>query len=167
MDRWLESLIEVLQQTEAAYVRLQALIEDESGAALASDIDRVLAVAIEKENCVSRIRGLDQERSRVLKHLSGALNIPVEELTVSRMAALVRSPLAQQLQQIQQRLNTVLAQVRHANDQSGLLIRHCLRLVHHSLGFFHHWMEAPNSYGAAGDLRNPASDNGRLISGCA
>jgi hypothetical protein len=162
----LVSLIDTLRQTEIAYARLLGLIEDESRAAIASDMDRLLAAGVEKQNLIGQLGGLDRQRMHALQRMGRELNVPFESLTVSVLAAKVHQPYAEQLRQVQQRLNTVMEQVRHSNEQCRMLISHCLRLVQNSLGFFQHRMDSANSYGAAGDLRNTRPDNGRLLSGC-
>jgi flagellar biosynthesis/type III secretory pathway chaperone len=162
----LVSLIDILRQTESVYARLLGLMEDESRAVIASDMDRLLAAGVEKQNLIGQLGELDRQRLRALQLIGRELNVPSESLTVSGLAARVHSPYAEQLRQVQQRLNTVMEKVRHSNEQCRMLISHCLRLVQNSLGFFQHRMDSAHSYGAAGDLRNTRSDNGRLLSGC-
>ena len=167
MEKRIISFIEALRQTETMYNRLLELIEDENKAAMVSNVDRLNTIGIEKQNLISQLGRLDQQATRELLNLADALHISSEDLTVSCLAQKVDSPFREQLLHLQQRLRAVVAQVQHANAQYRMLIDHCLRLVHNSLGFFQNWMDTSNVYGAAGDLRNRRPDSGRLLSGCA
>jgi flagellar biosynthesis/type III secretory pathway chaperone len=164
VEKWIRSLIETLRQTETMYARLLKLIEDEIQSALAADIVQLNMIGIEKQNLISQLEEADQQRAQVLRHLADALSIPRADLTVSRLTEIVDSADNDQLLELQQRLIAVVAQVRHSNEQCRLLVSHCLRLVHNSLGFFQHWIGTTKVYGAAGDFRNKRPDSGRLLS---
>jgi Mg2+ and Co2+ transporter CorA len=167
MEHVIASVIEILRQTEATYKRLLALIEMEKSAVLASDIDQLTAAGAEKQVVISQLTGLEQQRQWQLQLLGKALRLPCETLNLSDLSARIDAPYKEQLRDLQQRLNRVVERANHANNECRMLVRHCLRLVQNALGFFQHWMDTANVYGASGDMSGMGRSGGRLVSGCA
>lgn len=166
MDRLIESFIETLRQTGAMYNRLLAAIEREKKAALASDIEQLTAAGTEKQTVLAQLFELDCKRTQHLHRLARALELPVDGVTLSDLAAAVDAPYKRQLDDIHAQMKRVMEQVQRSNEECRMLIRHCLRLVQNALGFFQHWMESASVYGASGDLCKSQRGGGRLLSGC-
>lgn len=164
MDRILDQFIVVLRRTEALYTRLLPTIQSEKEAAVASNIEGFIHFSAAKQDQLIEIRQLDRVRESLQRQIGASLDKPAQSLTLSCLATMVGAPYNQQLRQIQSVLTETIEKVRRANDESRLLVAHCLKLVGNTLSFFKHWNSAADVYGANGDLRQGAG-NGRLLSG--
>jgi flagellar biosynthesis/type III secretory pathway chaperone len=165
MDRFIEQLIAVLQQTETLYERMLPLIEQEKEAALGPDATRLTGINAEKQSLIAQLAQLEKQRTRLSQGIAEALRLPLEKVNLTALAANVTAPYDRQLRQLHDRLRGVVEKVRQANEQCRVLIEYCLRLVQKRLGFFQYWMGRVDVYGASGSLNNGPGGGGRLLSG--
>ena len=61
-------------------------------------------------------------------------------------------------------LKYVVARVQHANEESRLMVAHCLTLVKNTLNFFGRWSNSVPVYGASGSVESYGSGHGRIVS---
>jgi flagellar biosynthesis/type III secretory pathway chaperone len=165
MDRLIEQLIVVLQQTETLYERMLPLIEEEKDSALGPDTVRLTAINAEKQNLITQLAQLEKQRTRLSQGIAEALRLPLEKVNLTVLATTVAAPYDRQLRQLHDRLGGAVEKVRQANEQCRLLIEYCLRMVQSRLGFFQYWMGRVDVYGASGSLSNGHGGGGRLLSG--
>lgn len=165
MDRLIEQLIAVLQQTETLYEQMLPLIDQEQEAALGPDAQRLTAINAEKQSLIAQLAQLEKQRTRLSQEIAEALRLPLESVNLTALAATVAAPYDRQLLQLHVRLGGVVEKVRRANEQCRLLIEYCLRMVQNRLGFFQYWMGRVEVYGASGSFNNGPGGGGRLVSG--
>ncbi len=164
MDREIEQLIQVLHQSEEHYCRLLVIIEQETQAALGSDMHQLMSKSAEKQGLLAQLKRAELERARIVRHIAGALNLPHQEINLTTLAGEVRSPYGLQLRRLNASLVALVDKIRQANADSRLLLQHCLGLVRNALGFFYHWMGPAEVYGASGHM-DGHMHGGRLLSG--
>jgi flagellar biosynthesis/type III secretory pathway chaperone len=165
MDRFIEQLIAALEQTERLYSRMLEIIEEEKIAATLADTQRLSVAGTEKQDLMAQLGCLDLERTRLLQQLAEVLGVPCGRLDLSTLADHVGQPYRDTLRALNAGLRHVINKVHSANEECCALIRHCLKLVQNTLGFFQHCMGSVDVYGASGNMRDPSLRNGRLLSG--
>jgi len=164
MDRSIDQLIQLLQQTETLYDQLLQIIDEEKQAAIATETQRLTAAGIEKQAILSRLKPLDQQLTCVIQQIASGLRIPKSDLSLTKLAAYADAPQNNQIRELNKRLQSTITRVHSANEQCRQLIEHCLRLVRNKLGYFQHWTGASDVYGATGNIRGNAG-GGRLLRG--
>ncbi len=165
MERMLEQLVEVLEQTKTLYERMLTLILEEKAAATASDFERFSGVSEEKEGLVAQLKQTEQRRNTILRTLSATLDIPLQQLNVSTLVTRVDVPYRVKLKTVASALESSVSRVRIANRECCMIIEHCLGLVTRSMGFFQHWLQVSSVYGQSGNLCTGNRSGGRLVSG--
>ena len=164
MERQLDQLIEVLEQTKRLYERLLTLIQEEMAAATASNFQQFSCVSAEKESLVFQLKQMEQRRDTVLRQVAVALEIPLNRLNISTLSTRINMPHRRRLTDLASALGKLILRVRDANQECCLMIEHCLGLVKRSLGFFQHWMQMSVVYGQTGNIRSEHRTGGRLVS---
>ncbi|KJS30385.1 MAG: hypothetical protein VR64_17010 [Desulfatitalea sp. BRH_c12] len=165
MDRMIEKLIEVLRKTESCYDGMMAIIAQEKAAALRSNLTLLTSAHDEKQRMLSQLDSLEQQRAQLMRDIAASLQLPVEILTLSSLAAQVTAPYDRKLALRKDALNSVLRKVQHANEECCRIVEHCLKLVQNTLGFFSHWTQRSQVYCPSGDIYAGADTGGRLLSG--
>jgi flagellar biosynthesis/type III secretory pathway chaperone len=164
MERKLEQLVKVLEQTRDLYERMLALILEEKAAATASDFERFSRVSEEKEGLVAQLKQTEQRRDTLLHTIAAALDIPLQQLNVSTLVKRVDTPCRLRLKTVASELKSSVSRVRIANRECCMIIEHCLGLVTRSMGFFQHWLQMSAVYGQNGNICTGNRSGGRLVS---
>lgn len=164
MDHSVIQLTQVLQKTETLYLQLLHLIDQEKQAAVAADPEQLAEVSSDKQAVICKLKPLDQELNRAIQQVAMALLIPRAELKLSVVAAKAPPPYDRQIEVLNTRLQSLIAQVQTANEECRLLMHHCLRLVRSKLGYFERWMGNSDVYASSGSIRG-ASVGGRVLRG--
>lgn len=165
MEAHVERLIVVLEQIEGQYDRMVAIIERETKAATEADAVGLTALGEEKQTIIARLKGLDQKRLHLLGAIAAHLGLSAGRLTISTLLQHVGRSHRLRLSRLQADLGVVLNRVHTAGDECRSMVRHCLRLVQNTLGFFQHCTRDREIYGASGCMRSEPLQNGRLVSG--
>lgn len=164
MSSSIEQLISLLRQTHELFERLLPFLEQEREAAMAQDMDSLMGATAEKEMLLTRLQGLERQRSRLVHELAGELGLSTGNVSLEGLAERLGGSDASRLRKMHQSLNRSLADIRRANARSRLVMHHCLSLVQNSLAFLTHWMRPAAVYGASGHLDGNTA-GGRLLSG--
>lgn len=164
MSATIGKIIENLEKSEAIYQQLLPVIHREKKAAFGSQPDE-LALAVEnKEELLVQLRQLERQRQIFLNQVSAESNTPMSELKLSLLADRVGEDQAFKMRQLSASLNELVRKIKDANEENRLVIQHCLSIVNNALGFFQHWVNPTDVYGASGKM-SMYNNNGKLISG--
>ena len=164
MDRSIEHLIHVLQQCEELYHRMLSILEFERKAALAPNPSDLVQANGEKETLLAHLQVLDGQRSALLAQIADHMDISMDRLTMSGLIEKVAPGYRDQLKTVYDALQRIVLKVQYANNESRLLINHCLGLVKNTLGFFSRWTASTPVYGASGHVETNGRGHGRLVS---
>lgn len=148
----LEQLIQSLERIDALYDEALVLVQREKEAALASDMEGLMAATDEKRRLLAKITEVDHGRSRLIRQMAGALGLAPSKLSLSALAAKAEPRDARRLQLIYDTLAGKIEKLRQANKEGRLLFQHCLNLVQNSLSFFNFWTEKAAVYGSSGSV---------------
>ena len=166
MDRLIESLFLILEQSQELYQRMLMVLDQEIRAALVSDIDQMTLATTEKNDLIIRLKELESERSACLQQIAKTMQLPRTRLTITTLLEHIEPHYGARLKSLNSSLTAVLAKVRRTNNESRLLIQHCLRLVKNSICFFNHWTGLANVYCASGNFNETVRGHGRFLSNC-
>jgi flagellar biosynthesis/type III secretory pathway chaperone len=164
MNRSIEHLIHVLQQCEELYHRMLSILELEKKAALAPNSSDLAQVNDEKEALLAQLKVLDRQRATLLEQIAGQLDVSADRLTLSALIEQVTPMYGSQLQTVYDALRRIVSKVQYANNESRLLITHCLALVKNTQAFFSRWTASAAVYGASGHVETNGRGYGRLLS---
>ncbi len=160
----LDRLENVLTQSEERYGELLHLLQREKEAAIHSNAGQLAGVVEQKTELLSILAVLEKQRVELLQTISGKLRIPIDQLTLSKIAMSLPSEKSVLFRNISESLKSLALKVKQANEENRMLVRHCLDLVVGSLGFFHQMLNPVSVYGASGRV-NARAGSGRLLSG--
>jgi flagellar biosynthesis/type III secretory pathway chaperone len=163
MKSLIGNLIDVLQQSEDLYRQLEALLRQETRAVVSGQIERLVALTSEKQGILAQLSLLSHQQGQLRYQLAGIYRMPNQGMSLSLLAERVPEPYSQQLKQRRDSMRECLNGVRRLNQESRVLVQHCLKMVQNALSFFAGWASATPVYGSSGEM-NTRSRGGRLLS---
>ncbi len=159
-----DQFISILDQTEHLYQDLLAIARRERDLVMDAKVDQLSAVLAQKQNLLAQLSVLEKKRTFQMKQFAGQMQLPLQQLNLSRLAEQMPAVYAQKIQDRQAALRRIVADLGTANKENRSLLRHCLALVQGGLQFLQHWVAPPSVYGASGNI-NGRSEGGRFLSG--
>jgi flagellar biosynthesis/type III secretory pathway chaperone len=164
MDQQVEHLIHVLQQCEELYKRMLPIIEQEKMAAMEPNPSSLTAINDKKASLLAQLKILDRQRGLLLGQIARRWHLSPEQLTLTRLAEKARPSYRTQLSTLNSALQHIIEKVQYANDESRLMIAHCLSLVKSTMAFFNQWTDSSAVYGSTGNITSYGQGHGRLLS---
>lgn len=160
----LTQFIGTLDQTQTLYHDLLLIIQQERDLVIRSKVEQLSVLLVEKQDVLAQLARLEQQRTQQLKNIAEELHLPIQQISLSRMAEQVPTPYDVQIQERRAALRHIVGAIAKANEENQSLMKHCLNLVQGSLRFFQHWINPSSVYGATGNI-NGGHKSGRLLSG--
>lgn len=130
-----KSLVDLLQQEILIYREMASVLEEERGAMLAMDFERLSEIVPRKETLALRIKALDESRKMVSNRLALQYRIPVNELTISRLCDALDPSTARQLSMVRDELKAVVCRCQGLNEHNERAARVGMELVHGAMEF--------------------------------
>lgn len=124
----LDELIAVLVAEAQECRRLLPLLEDQERALLRADAAMLVALLGKQEPIARRIADLERGRQTLVSRLAGALALPDEALTVSKLITLFPEP-SPRLARLREELQAVLTRLGRLNSRNGFLVERSLGYV--------------------------------------
>ncbi|PID73646.1 MAG: hypothetical protein CSB33_02545 [Desulfobacterales bacterium] len=126
-------LLTILRDLSAGYTALLRLMEKEKQALIRSEPAAVAQMMTEKQERIRRLNEIEARRLDVMDGISRRLGLPVDELSLSRLAPLLPDPFPDKLPAEGDRLMNILKEVREAGRVNAVLINQSLHLVRSSM----------------------------------
>lgn len=164
MTATIETLLNLLETSEAVYQKLLPVIRKENRAALSAQADLLICASEEKEELLAQLQQLERKRQVLIHQLAADRNLPVENVKLSTLADESDAIQSSRAKRLIASLNELVPKIRKANEENRAIIQHCLSIVHGALGFFQHWVLPTDIYGASGKM-SMHQNGGNLISG--
>jgi flagellar biosynthesis/type III secretory pathway chaperone len=162
MHEMIENLIQVLQQTQRLYTELGTILEQESRILPAGDIERLENNTAEKKRLLSCLDDSGRLQERLRHQIARHYQMP-PDISLTQLAEQMPLPYQQRLLEIGKSLGGCIGSVQGLNQESRLLVQHCLKSVHNALSFLTNRSSHTPVYAASGALGSGAS-GGRLLS---
>ena len=129
----LGSLCRVMEAETAAYQALLPLLKKQRQAAVEAHFEPFVDAVGEKDASLKELRQLESERLQLLANIAKTVHTPPDQLTVSRLIALVPGEEADRLNACRYRLQAVIQRVRETNKTNQDLLRHLHELMKKSV----------------------------------
>lgn len=154
IEKILDQLLNSIRQETELYQLMLATIDKEKDAAIQSDLNSLNESEIEKENLLTKIQRVEEQRCLLVRKLSEKLAYSHQDLTMTKIAQMVDEPFAGRLVQASADLKTMLNTLREANQQNKLLFEHSLELLRGSLNLLSGFRGSNKVYYRTGNVRN-------------
>jgi len=163
MNLMLEQLVGLLDREAQLYRALLDVIDREKAAAVRSELNALNEAGAEKENLMTGLRKIDEQRRGLTTRLAEALGYPPKDLTLKKLSQLVAEPFAGRLQRAGAKLQSVLTQVQEANQRSRQLFEHSLDLLRGTFNLLNELLSANTVYHRTGNIHS-AQATGKCVS---
>jgi flagellar biosynthesis/type III secretory pathway chaperone len=164
MDLMIQQLLGVIEEEEEIYRSMLTLIDQESKAAIRSDVIALTAAGEEKGNILAKLGLIEDQRKRVVNEIADALGYVPEALTITKISQLIGEPFAGRLSQAGAELLTALNTVKAANRRNKLLFEHSRELLRGSLNILSELSCSDTVYYRTGNIQR-TYQTGQCVNG--
>jgi flagellar biosynthesis/type III secretory pathway chaperone len=163
MASLMEELINVLGREVEEYNVLLNLSHEKTAIIVKGNTGRLEEVTEMEQEVMSRVRNLENKRTRIMHDISDVTNRPVEGLKLSDMIGFLtnRPEEKQKLEKIRQDLQQVLGEFKETNAQNAVLIQQAIEMVEFDLTLFRSMRQAPET----ANYDKNANNTGSLLGG--
>jgi FlgN protein len=164
METLLKNLNNCIDRQRNLYRKLLDLFLEERRAILASDLEDLNNVIIEKELILQNIRQEEFKRRQTGDEIAAQLGIDPETLTISQLSRKIKEPYASEIQHSGARLQTLIDEIQVASDRNRSLCLQALQFVGSSIKLLTTLTHPNQVYHATGRVQNEGRI-GRMLSG--
>ena len=165
MEKLLNELRDCVDRQLKFYRNLLDLFHDERKALLASDLERLNRVIVDKERALQHIRREEVQRRQVAADLALKLGIEAEALTITRLCdGLSAMPGADGIKERGARLQALIDEIQVESERNRSLCLHALQFVSSSIKMLTNLTRPNQVYHASGRVQN-GGQIGRMLSG--
>lgn len=163
MASLMEELLETLQEETEKYEELLEMFQRKTPVLISGKIDELQKITDEEQILVDNINSVDKKRNELVNDIGNVLNIKPEELTVSKLADLMKEQPEQQkrLLEIHSKLKKVLGNVQTINEQNKVLVNQMLEMVAFDMNLLKSMKQAPET----ANYNKMAANTGELFIG--
>jgi len=133
MEKLLNTLSDCIDRQLSLYRQLLDLFRDERSAVLASDLDELNRVLMEKELLLQTIRRTEHLRRQTAHEVAVLLGIEEASLTVSQLIERVEEPYASKIKQQGATLQALIDEIQVASERNRSLCLQALQFVSGSI----------------------------------
>ena len=164
MELMINQLLRVLERESEFYRSMLTVIDQESKAAVRSDLNALTKAGEEKENILEKLRLIEEQRIRLVREMAEALGYPPRDFTITMISQLVGEPFAGRLSQAGTDLSTVLNTVKDANHRNKQLFEHSLELLRGSFNLLSELTRSGMVYYRTGNIQR-TYQTGKCVNG--
>ena len=150
MEFELDGLVSVLTQEIDVYETLLSTLQEEKAAVVHSHIEELNECTKKKENCVLKLRILDEQRAMVWDSLSGDVEPGDRPATLAHLASVAEEPHKSRLEACLSDLRALTGAISDINRSNESLLRHSMAMVKSSIRMLNHAIAEPPVYGSTG-----------------
>ena len=164
MDPMIEQLLGVIEEEKDIYRSMLMLIDQESKAAVRSDLIALTTAGEEKGNILAKLALIEDQRKRVVNEIADALGCTPGDLTITKISQLMGEHLAGRLSQAGAKLLMVLKTVKVANRKNKLLFEHSRELLRDSFNILSELTRSDTVYYRTGNIQR-TYQTGKCVNG--
>lgn len=165
MEKMLNDLCDCVDRQLKLYRKLLDLFQDERKALLASDLECLNRVIVDKERMLQHIRREELRRRQVADDLALKLGVAAEALTITRLCdGLNDLPGAARVKKKGTRLKALVEEIQIESDRNRSLCLHALQFVGSSIKMLTNLIRPNQVYHATGRVQS-GGQIGRMLSG--
>jgi len=133
MEKLLNALSDCVDRQLSLYRKLLDLFSDERSAVLASDLEELNRVLMDKEFLLQNIRRAEHLRRQTAQQVAALLGIEETSLTISQMCEKVEEPYASKIKKQGARLQTLIDEIQVVSERNRSLCLQALQFVSGSI----------------------------------
>jgi hypothetical protein len=164
MDTLLNYLNNCIDRQHNLYRKLLDLFIEEQRAILASDLEELNNIVIDKELVLQNIRQEELERKQTGDKIAALLGIDPETLTITQLSTRIKEPYASDIKHRGARLQNLIDEIQVASERNRSLCLHALQFVGSSIKLLTTLTHPNQVYHATGRVQNEGRV-GRMLSG--
>ncbi len=161
MASLMESIINVLERENAAYVELIALSEEKTPVIIKGDLEQLNAITEKEQSIVSGIQKMEKERIQTMRDIAEVTNRKEEDLKLTDLIAMMeRQPKERsRLTQLHDTLKETMAHMKRVNEQNRDLLQNSLEMVQFEMNLLQSLKTAPET----ADYNSSAYSTGTIM----
>lgn len=164
MENLLNALSDCVDRQLNLYRKLRDLFNAERSAVLASDLEELNKVLMDKELLLQNIRKAEHLRRQTAHEMAAFIGIEDDSLTISQLSERVDEPYATEIKQKGARLQALIDEIQVVSERNRSLCLQALQFVSGSIKLLT-TLSRPNPvYHASGRMHNERH-TGRMLSG--
>jgi len=164
METLLNHLNNCIDQQRNLYRKLLDLFIEERRAILASDLEELNNVVIDKELTLQNIRQEELKRGKTGDEIAALLGIDPETLTITQLSRRIKEPYASEIKHRGARLQTLIDEIQVESERNRSLCLQALQFVGSSIKLLTTLTHPNQVYHASGRVQNEGHV-GRMLSG--
>jgi len=164
MEKLLNTLSDCVDRQLNLYRKLLDLFNAERSAVLASDLETLNGVLMDKELLLQNIRSVEHLRSRTVHELAALLGIDGDSLTISQLSESIEGPYAATIEHKGARLKDLIEEIQIASGRNRSLCLQALKFVSGSIKLLTALSRPNPVYQATGRIHHDRHI-GRMLSG--
>lgn len=137
MSQHYQNLLNQLGQKIEIYQELADLLKKEWDCIAEYSLEELQEILVRKEHLLLQSQMVEENRNKIIGQLADELKIPQEELTLSKLIAARKYPLAQKLEDSRDRLLELISLIGDLSLKNKNLIEHSSLSLKKSLAFIH------------------------------
>ena len=164
MEKLLNALSDCVDRQLNLYRKLLDLFNAERSAVLASDLEELNRVLMDKELLLQNIRRAEHLRRQTAREMAALLGMEEASLTISQLSERVAEPYASKIKRQGARLQTLVDEIQVVSDRNRSLCLQALRFVSGSIKLLTAVAKPNPVYHASGRIHSEGH-TGRMLSG--
>ena len=147
MASLMEDLLDVLGKECDRYEALVKTSTEKTPFIVQGDIEKIQEYTDIEQRYLDEIANLEKKRIEVIGDMANVLNRTVEEMTISNLIDMIgKQPEEQEkLRELRERLISVTAKMRSANERNKLLVEQSIQLVEFDMNLIRGLRQAPET----------------------
>jgi flagellar biosynthesis/type III secretory pathway chaperone len=164
METLLNPLNDCIDRQLNLYRKLRDLFLIERHAILASDLEELNTVVMDKERLLQKLRKEELKRREVCDDIAEQLRMPSEPLTITRLSEQIDEPHGSDMQRRGKQLQTLIDEIQVESERNRSLCLQALQFVNGSIKLLTTLAHPNQVYHASGRIQNEGRI-GRMLSG--
>jgi len=164
MDTLLNQLNDCIDRQQNLYRKLLDLFIEEQHAILASDLEVLNKVVMDKEMVLQNLRDEEFKRQQTGDRIAAQLGLDPDALTITQLSRRVREPYATEIKSRGARLQTLIDEIQVESERNRSLCLQALQFVSGSIKLLTALTHPNQVYHATGRVQN-GGNVGRMLSG--
>lgn len=152
----METLVDVLEQENAAYEKLLVLSEEKTPVIIKGNIEKLQAIIDKEQPIIETVQRLEKKRAEVINDIAIVLNKDVESINVKAIIeTLKKQPEEQsQLAEVHDKLSDTLKKMSAINENNKMLLEQSLEMIDFEINLYHSMKKAPETANYGKDACN-------------
>jgi flagellar biosynthesis/type III secretory pathway chaperone len=155
VDKEVNALIDILTSEYGYYNDLAELAKSKKDIIIEGKVAELDKIVKLEQNMIFSVGQLERKREDTISKLSGKLDMNSAQITVSELIKVLKPELKNKLEDVQNKLQKVLSELKDANDVNGQLLEQSLEYIDYSINLIAgSGMETGSLYGDIGDNKS-------------